>query len=55
MKKQIWDNVFWNHSVSRYSGSRYVIYPNGIRSGYAECHYIDTWLPSHCKSTYYIV
>ena len=52
MKKRVWDSVKWNHSVSRYSGSRYVKYDGDIRSGYAEFHYAE-WR-QFCKSIYYI-
>ena len=51
MKKRVWDSVKWNHSISRYSGSRYGI--DWItRLGYAEFHYAE-WR-QFCKSIYYI-
>ena len=52
MKNRVINNVAWHHSVSRYSGDRYVSYDGDMRLGYAEFHYV-VWT-TFCKSIYYI-
>lgn len=52
MIHRVINNVAWHHSVSRYSGARYVSYDGDTRSGYAEFHYAE-WR-QYCKSVYYI-
>ena len=52
MIHRVINNVAWHHSVSRYSGHRYVSYDGDTRSGYAEFHY--AYWPKLSKTTYYI-